>query len=322
MGWLDSLLSWIRGALVALATALGGAEAPPAYQGYIEAEYVRLAGRGGGTLQTLAVRRGDRVAAGSLMFLLDPERERIARDEAAARLRQAEAVLADLQKGRREPEIRAIEARLRQAEASLALSAVELGRQERLAGSGVVSESRLDEARATHARDRARLAELAAELETARLAARDDALEAAAAAVELARAQLAAAEWALSERAGVAPADALVADIYFREGEEVPDGAAVVSLLPPANVKVRFFLPEPALSAVTIGETVALDCDGCPPDLRAIVSFVSPEAEFTPPVIFSNETRAKLVFRVEARPQGAARRLLPGQPVTVRPLAP
>jgi len=99
-------------------------------------------------------------------------------------------------------------------------------------------------------------------------------------------------------------------------------GAPVVSLLPSANIFVRFFIPEKALATVHRGDAVMLGCDSCPSDLSGTVSFVSPQAEYTPPVIYSEESRGKLVFMIEARPpRDRASLLNPGQPVTVRPVA-
>jgi HlyD family secretion protein len=98
----------------------------------------------------------------------------------------------------------------------------------------------------------------------------------------------------------------------------VPAGSPVVRLLPPANVKIRFFVPEPVVGSLRSGQKVALRCDGCEAAVTAAVTYVASEAEYTPPVIYSNETRAKLVFMIEARPApGQAQSLHPGQPVTV-----
>ena len=105
--------------------------------------------------------------------------------------------------------------------------------------------------------------------------------------------------------------------IYFRQGEMVPAGRPVLALLPPENIKLRFFLPETMMPKIAIGDTVAVGCDGCPPDLTARVSFIAQTAEFTPPVIYSLEERSKLVFLVEARPEKPAA-LRVGQPVSVR----
>jgi HlyD family secretion protein len=95
-----------------------------------------------------------------------------------------------------------------------------------------------------------------------------------------------------------------------------------VSLLPSANIFVRFFIPETALAGVHLGDPVALTCDGCPAGLSATISFISPQAEFTPPLIYSESSKTKLVFLLEARPPlDQAARLNPGEPVIVRPLA-
>ena len=108
-----------------------------------------------------------------------------------------------------------------------------------------------------------------------------------------------------------------------RPGETIPAGGAVVSLLPPENIFVRFFVPETRLAEVHGGDKVALLCDRCTAGLAATVSFISPQAEFTPPVIYSEASRAKLVYMVEARPPREQATLInPGQPIAVRPLAP
>jgi HlyD family secretion protein len=109
-----------------------------------------------------------------------------------------------------------------------------------------------------------------------------------------------------------------VFEVMFRAGEWVNAGAPVVALLPPEALKVRFFVPEPALARAAVGSEVALACDGCAAGLRARIRWVSPQAEYTPPVIYSNASRSKLVFAVEATPLAAANALKPGQPVDVR----
>ena len=143
------------------------------------------------------------------------------------------------------------------------------------------------------------------------------------AAVKAAQAALAMTEWRLSQRRVTAPTAARVADVLARPGETMAAGAPVVSLLPPANIFVRFFIPEIDLATIHRGDRVAIACDSCPADLTGTVSFISPQAEYTPPVIYSEESRAKLVIMIEARPPPERASLLnPGQPVTVRPVAP
>ena len=129
---------------------------------------------------------------------------------------------------------------------------------------------------------------------------------------------LAQADWRLGQRAVIAPKAGRVNDTYYVVGDFVPAGSPVVSLLPPGNIKVRFFVPEKALGTVRYGQPVAITCDGCGAPIGAKVSFVAPQAEYTPPVIYSRERREKLVFLVEARPAASdAAKLHPGQPVEV-----
>jgi len=299
---------------LAAAVGIGGDDGPLQVQGYVEGEYVYIGAPVAGRLETLQVARGDRVEAGTPLFRLDRSSEQPARDDAAARLARAEATLANLRKGRRPSELASIEAQLAQAKAMLALSETKLERRKPLADA--VSREDVEEADAEHERDKARVAELEAELATAQLGARADEIEAAEAEVAAARAQLAQAEWRLRELSQAAPKAGRVVDTLYRLGEWVEAGAPVVSMLPPDNVKVRFFVPEPQLGAIEIGDEVQVGCDACAPGLVAEISFIAPEAEYTPPVIYSREMRAKLVYLVEAKPRQPDA-LRPGQPVDV-----
>ena len=315
MTWLHDIAAWLGGALIALAAAMGiGGDGRLQVQGYVEGEYVYVGAPVAGRLETLDVARGDRVGAGTPLFQLDRSSEQPARDDAAARLVRAEATLADLRKGKRPSEIESIQAQLAQAKAMLALSETKLERRKPLGDA--VSREDVEEASAEYERDQARVAELQAELETAKLGARADEIQAAEAEVKAARAQLAQAEWRLGELSQAAPKAGRVIDTLYRPGEWVAAGAPVLSMLPPDNIKVRFFVPEPQLGAIQIGDEVQVRCDACPPDLTAEISFIAPEAEYTPPVIYSREMRAKLVYLVEAKPRQPDA-LRPGQPVDV-----
>ena len=307
---------------VFLATALlcGCSQEPPDYwQGYVEGDYIYVSPAASGTLLERNVIRGDRVHRGAPLFRLEQEREIAIRDEARARLRGALASLDDLTKGKRSEELDVIRAQLAQAQETLALSRIQLQRQQALFAKKTVPRASLDEAQATFKRDQARVSELRAQLATARLSARSDAIRAARAEMEAARAALAQTAWRIAQKTRQASEDALVADTFFEPGEWVPTGRPVVSLLPPGNLKVRFYVPEEALSTLGVGERLELRCDRCPGDLRVEVSYISPEAEYTPPVIYSRETRDKLVYRIEAKPTfSEAYRLHPGQPIEVR----
>lgn len=310
------LMAWLQGLLLALGIGVGGPEGQWV-QGYAEGEQIRVAAPVEGELAILAVERGAWVEAGAPLFALDRTMQTAARDDAEATLRRAEADLADLRKGERDEELAAIEARRAQAEADLMLAEQRLRRQEDLVRTNAAVRDRLDEAMAQAKSDRALVGQLTAELAVAKLGARTDRIAAAEEQVVAARAGLASAEHRLGELAPTAPRASRVEDTHFRQGERVPAGKPVVSLLPPENIKLRFFVPEPLLARLAPGGQVGWACDGCPSGLTARIGFVSGEAEFTPPVIYSIGAREKLVFMVEAWPEGTFRPR-PGQPVDVR----
>jgi HlyD family secretion protein len=308
--------------LVALALLASCARPGPAYyQGYIEGEYIYVASPLAGRVEKLAVEKGQRIEAGAPLFVLERNAELAAQREAAQRAAQARARLEDLRKGQRPTELDALRARLAQARSAEELSAADLARVERLYREKVLSEDEYDRARLTHARNTQLTAELAAQLATAQLGARSDAVAAAEADVAAADAALARANWSVDQKQVAAPIAALVFDTLFRPGEFVGAGQPVISLLPPANIKVRFYVPEGEIARLQPGQSVQVAISGLPASLAARVSFISPQAEFTPPVIYSRENRAKLVFLVEATFDATvAATLHPGQPVEVTPL--
>lgn len=298
-------------------TACGRA-GPSVYQGYAEGEFVRVAAPFSGELKLLAVARGGSVAPGDPLFRLEQESEKAARLEAEQRLAAAEARLANLRKGRRPEEVEALTAQRSQVQAALRLSEARLAREEKLAGLGFVSPDRVDQLRTARDGDRARLAEIEAQLRLAHQGARSDEVRAAEAEVAAARAALAQAQWRLDQKSVRAPVAGRVHDTYYVTGEWVNAGSPVVSLLPPTNLKVRFFVPEPVVGSLRPGQRVSLQCDGCGKPFPGSISYISSQAEYTPPVIYSRENRSKLVFLVEARPDAAdAEKLHPGQPVDV-----
>lgn len=294
-------------------------QAPDYFPGYVEADYLRLASPIAGTLAKLHVRRGDQVARAAPLFVLEQDSERAAREEAQARVQRAEATLADLLKGRRPDELAVIDQQLAQAQAAQALSQAELARQSKLLAAQFIAPARIDEARAAVQRDQAHVRELQAQRKVAALGGRADLLAAARQDIEAARAQLTQADWRLVQKTVKAPLAADVADVLFREGELVPAGTPVISLLAPQHLRARFFVPQAQLGALKLGQKVTLSCDGCKGPVSAAVSFIAREAEYTAPLIYSKENRATLVFMIEATPAPeAAAALHPGQPLEVR----
>lgn len=234
------------------------------------------------------------------------------------RLAAALARLADLHKGARPSELAALQARLQQTAASLKLAEIELQRVTELQQRKAASTDDLDRSRSNRDIQQARLTELNAELTTARLGARPDAIAAAAEAVKSTAAARKQAHWNLSQKAAAAPLAAVVEDTFFRPGEWVAPGQPVVALLPPGNLKARFFVPQADAGRFAPGRELTISWDGGRP-LPATVSYVSRQMEFTPPVIYSRESRAKLMFMVEATFAADGRDdLRVGQPVEVR----
>lgn len=309
-------------ALAALALCSACSKPPEnVFPGYAEGEYVRLASPLAGTLLRVHLRSGDSARAGEPAFALEHGHESAARQEAASRLLRAEALLADLRKGARTDELAVIAAELRAAQSALALSRANLARDTKLAANAFIAPARIEQARAGVTTDQTRVQQAAARLRTAQSGARGDQVAAAEQEAEAARAQLAQAEWQLTHKTQSVPTGGLVSEVAYRVGEWVPAGAPVVTILPAANIKVRFFIPEGRLARVATGQGVIVSCDGCAP-LKARISFVAPQAEFTSPLIYSAENRAALVFMLEATPDaGQAQTLHPGQPVSVSGLA-
>ncbi|MFL6573409.1 MAG: HlyD family secretion protein [Burkholderiales bacterium] len=291
---------------------------PATYQGYVEGEYVHVASPVGGRLERLLVQRGQTVEPKAPLFKLEAEEETAAKRQADEQLKASQAQLADLRVGRRNPELDVAKAQLAQAIAAEQQAAQQLKRDEAQFEIGGIPRAQLEDSRANHAIKAARVRELQGQLDVSRLPAREDQIRAQDAQVAAARAASSQSSWRLEQKQVAATEGGLVVDTLYREGEWVPPGSAVVRMLPPKNVKVRFFVPEPVAGGLKPGRNIALRCDGCGDEVPATVSYIASEPEYTPPVIYSNETRAKLVFMVEARPAVEnAGRLRPGQPVAV-----
>ena len=304
-----------------LVLALAGCkEAPaPGWSGYVEGDYVYVAAPVAGRLQQLDVQAGDQVKGGAPLFALDGQTERDAARTAEAQLAAAQAQAANLQTGRRPDEIAQIEAQLAQARALAQLTQLDAARKAALVAQAAISRMEADAARTAATQARQRVGELEAALRSARQPARVQERAAAQAQAQAASSSLAAQRWRLGQATQRAPADAQVAETFFRLGEWVGAGQPVLALLPPTQIKARFFVPETEVATLKPGDAVQLTCDGCGAPIAARVSRIATQAEYTPPVIYSNAQRAKLVFLVEARPDVAdATRLKPGLPIDVR----
>jgi HlyD family secretion protein len=282
---------------------------PTLLSGYVESEPLYLAAPVAGTVTRLEVRRGDRVDAGALLFTVDNRSLTAQRDSAAAQIEQARAQ----QTGARETRAQ-LEAALVAARASAAEGDREAARARRLAAAGTLSSQ--DRDKALTAADTAHAQLAAAERQA--LAAEAD-IDTQGGRIRQYQGVQADAEARLSQTTAHAPAAARVEDVFFQPGEWASANQPILALLPDAKITIRFFVPQREIIFYRLGERVSFACDGCKTGLSAVVSYVSPRPEYTPPVIYSRESRDRLVFLVEARPDNPGG-LAPGQPIDVTPL--
>jgi HlyD family secretion protein len=308
--------------LIAVALILGACNKNPAssWQGYVEGEYLYLSAPQAGYLKTLDAPRGSRVDAGKKLFAVatDPDTQALA--EAEARTGSAREKVENLKEPHRIPEIAALQANLQAAQANQRLAKTRLQQQEALAKDNFVSQAALDEARSAFEQATAQVEasrqQLASYRETLGRKSEVRGAEADAQAAEAVAAQK---RWIVERKSVAAPEAGIVAETYYRPGEWVPAGAAVASLLPDNRRRVRFYVHETELAALKPGMRVEASCDGCAAPIGGTIDFIAPQAEYTPPIIYSKGSREKLVFRIEAAPDPQqSAKLNPGLPVDVR----
>jgi HlyD family secretion protein len=294
---------------------------PKGWQGYLEGDFVYVSSPIAGRLEKLAVTKGSRVESGAALFELERASETTALRQATQELQGARDQLEDLRKGSRPQEIAALEARVAEARAAGELSKLDLARQQALFKDGAITASDYDHARLTNESNLRAIDEEAARLDIARLGGRTDAVAAAGALVRADADAEAHARWSVDQKTQSARGPALVYDTLYREGEFVAAGSPVVALLPPSNIKVRFFVAEPDFARLRAGDKVSVGIQGVSSPLEATVAYLSPQPEYTPPVLYNRDNRAKLVYMIEALfAPGAAADLHPGQPVDVEPV--
>ena len=288
------------------------------YQGYVEGRFVYVASPESGRLDRLGVTRGQSVAVGQALFAYDQEPEASELRNAQQLLASSQSRLADLESGKRPQEMDVTRAQLAQALAQKKQADAILRSDEKQYAAGGIAQTELINAQEAADTGAARVRELQAELAVDALPAREDQIKAQQSQVAADRAALAEAQWRRDQKSIVAPRQGLVFDTLYRRGEWVAAGNPVVQLLPPENIEVRFFVPETLISRLKVSENVQVRCDGCAAAVPAAITFISPQSEYTPPVIYSNENRSKLVFMIIAKPPDEKAMLLhPGQPVEV-----
>ncbi|MFM5949701.1 MAG: HlyD family secretion protein [Novosphingobium sp.] len=289
--------------------------------GYVEAETMYVAAPVSGRLAARPVERGSGVAAGTVLFSLDAESTEADTARAEAQVAAARAQAADLGQARqRQAELDVSRAGEAAAQAALTKAQHDFDRVAALQARGFASRSQLDAARAARDGAAANLAQTRAQIRSGELTAGRAGQQAAAGAeVAGAEAALRSQRQRRREITPVAPARGVVEQTFYNVGEWVPANAPVIAVLPDDKRKLRFYVPQDRIAALRPGMTIRYGCDGCGGDRTARISYIAPRAEFSPPVIYSEKARAKLVFLVEALLPVSDKPLPPGLPVEVVP---
>jgi len=280
------------------------------FTGYVVADNVYMTSPISGTLASVAVVRGQRVAAGAPLFQVDPTQRAAGTEQAQAQISANRAQVTQQQSAlaKAREDLAAAQADANREGAQLRRLAAAQGQKP-----GSVAQLDIDQTRAAY-----QAAQSRADAARAQLGSASAAINAARAQVQGAQAELTSARSQLGELAPLAPSAGRIEDVMFKPGETVPPNVPVISITPDGEVKVRFYVPEARVTAYKPGRKVAIGCDGCAGGMTATVSFVASEPEYTPPVIYSLDARQKLVFMVEAVPSNP-RALIPGQPIDVAP---
>lgn len=249
--------------------------------GYAEGTYRYISSNYSGVLKQLLVNRGDQVTQGQVLFILDPQPESDQLEKAKADLTQAQAEVA-------------------QSNARVALAQLRWKRQATLLEKRATAQDTLDAAR---------------NLLDEAIALQDKSN----ASLTAARSTLMQAEWSTKQKTVNAPANAWVYDTYFLPGEVVPAGQPVLALLAPQDIYAVFFVNGDQLGSLRFGQEVIVKCTNCKSAIKTKITFISNQAEYAPPILYSNKERSKLVFRVEATPVTLtdAVKLHPGQPLDI-----
>ncbi|MCI4680868.1 HlyD family efflux transporter periplasmic adaptor subunit [Rhodoblastus acidophilus] len=292
------------------------------FAGYVEGDLVQIGPVEGERLAKLDVEPGDNVTRDETLFTMATPVLDEQCAEARAKVAQAQANLKNLQAALQRPEqIAVLQAAVASAKAALVLSQTEYDRQQTLLKKGFASAAARDQAKFALDRDKANLAQAERQVEAGLIPARHQEIAAAQAAITQAQAELNQIEVRIARQTVHAPAKGIIQDVYFWPGEIVPSGQPILALLPPENRKIRFYVPEPQLARFRLGAKVAVSCDNCRPGLKARVIYISQQAEYTPPVIFSLQERGKLVFRVDARLDDPSVLLPLGLPISAKLVA-
>ena len=311
---MNGFFAWVLGVLSFIPGL--GHPAPPSWNGYVEDDYVYAAAASAGTIQSIAVREGQLVKQGDVLFVLEASQQQAQFDAAKARADAAEATLANLQTGSRQEEIDVTAAQLMKAKSDLSLARLNQARTQDLYDRGLTPIARLDQDTAMMKSAQAAVDQLEAQLKVQQLPARDAQQIGAEASFAAARADATSAKAALDNRTVVAPEDGRIERLFYKGGEVAGAGAPVVSLSGAGAMKIEFYVSETDRQQFALGQQVSVSCDGCASGLTATISHFASDPQFTPPIIYSRDERNRLVFLTEAT-MDEQNAILPGQPVSI-----
>ncbi|MDR1693901.1 MAG: HlyD family efflux transporter periplasmic adaptor subunit [Lactobacillaceae bacterium] len=286
--------------------------------GYMEGEYVYIAPSASGVLEEIFIVKGQEIKVGGKLFSIDSKTLQADIDSAKFNLDKAYSNYANLTKGKRPEEILIILKQKDQAEAVLTNAKQEFDRAGKLLEEKYVSKAEYDAKKSVYDQAKGHIDELSANLKTAMLGARDDEIKMAQTEIGMAKQSLIKAQKRFDDSHPASRVNGKIEDVYYRLGEFVTSGSPVVNILPPENIKARFFVSQKLFPKLKLGEKVYINCDGCEAPTRATITFVSSQTEFTPPVIYSVESRGKLVFMIEAAPDKYNSSLHPGLPINIK----
>lgn len=310
-------MDYIAGFFAGLIAILGlGEPIEPIYTGYVEGDYVYVAPTSSGRIEQITVVASDHVAAGTVLFAQDRSQAEASVVIVESKVAIAQAQLENSQSGARAEEIEVVQAQLEMAQANLLLAEQTVTRNEELAKGGVASQNRIDAGLAQLASAKAQTHQLRAQISAMSLPARPAERAQAAANLAAAKAELARAMTDLTMRTIVAPVAGTVEQVFYDVGEVAQPGMPILSLLPADGRIVRFFIPEPSRAMFAIGDHLSMECSGCGPDIEVVLTYIDQQPQFTPPIIYSRDERARLIYRAEAQPVQPIS-LFPGQPVTL-----
>lgn len=287
------------------------------YQGYVACNNTYISSKFSGNLINLNVKKGDTVSKGTLLYTLDLEPHNFSLNEARSMYRQAISKLDDLKKPKRDPYLNSIKAKIKQVESEITLAKLRVNRNQTLYNKKVLAKDSLDASTERLNQLLARKSETEEQLKLAMLGARADIISAQESKIRSLESKIKNLEWVISEKKGYAPVDGYVYDTYYVEGEFVKSSVPILSIINEKNIYIEFFLPYREIKNINVGDKIKYsNIDDYKNQHSAEISYISPESEYIPPLVYSRDNMDKIVFKIKAEPLNREK-LFPGLPLKI-----